>query len=178
MDAFTSNVFGIFISLATFDILENLPEWLWFFDILTFYDEYFEMPEGDPKSAQFEAVGLDSPFFIYNMGTVMLYIAYVTAFVAVTYTFNTLMYKHKCCKKSYRTTESTAFWNLPILIIQENYGVMMLAGLLTLEDVSLFLLLKILLYSLSSRIDGQLLVKLSKQALVLFSVSLSLYTQF
>ena len=51
MDAFTSSVFEVFISLATFDILENLPEFLWFLDVLTFYDEYFEMPEGDPKNA-------------------------------------------------------------------------------------------------------------------------------
>ena len=178
MDAFTSNVFEIFISLATFDILENLPEWLWFIDILTFYDEYFEMPEGEPKSAQFEAVGLDSPFFIYNMGTVMLQISVVSTIMLTAYINRTLMYKHKYFKKRYKKSEGNAFWNGPIIIIQENYGVMMLAGLLTLEDVSLFLLLKILLYSLSSRIDGQLLVKLSKQALVLFSVSQSLSTQF
>ena len=99
MDAFTSNVFEIFISLATFDILENLPEWLWFIDILTFYDEYFEMPEGEPKSAQFEAVGLDSPFFIYNMGTVMLQISFVTIYVLSAYINRRFMYKHKFCKR-------------------------------------------------------------------------------
>ena len=37
--------------LATFDLLENVPEELWFLDLLGLYDEYFEMPEGDPMNA-------------------------------------------------------------------------------------------------------------------------------
>lgn len=102
MDAFTSSVFEVFISLATFDILENLPEFLWFLDVLTFYDEYFEMPEGDPKNAQFEAVGLDSPFFIYNMGTVMIQILVVTTIMLTAYISSTLMYRTKYAKRFHK----------------------------------------------------------------------------
>ena len=51
MDALTATVFEIFIMLATFDLLENVPEELWFLDLLGLYDEYFEMPEGDPMNA-------------------------------------------------------------------------------------------------------------------------------
>ena len=51
MDAFTATVFEIFIMIATFDILENIPEELSFLDILGMYDEYFEMPEGEPMNA-------------------------------------------------------------------------------------------------------------------------------
>lgn len=102
MDAFTSSVFEVFISMATFDILENLPEFLWFLDVLTFYDEYFEMPEGDPKNAQFEAVGLDSPFFIYNMGTVMIQILIVTSIMLTAYISRALMYRSKFFKTRYK----------------------------------------------------------------------------
>ena len=56
------------------------------------------------------------------------------------YISRTLMYRSKFFKKGYKKNEGNAFWNGPIIIIQENYGVMMLAGLLTLEDVSDILL--------------------------------------
>ena len=50
MDALTSTVFEVFIMIATFDILENIPPALEIFDLMGHYDTYFEMPEGEPMN--------------------------------------------------------------------------------------------------------------------------------
>ena len=134
MDAFTSTVFEIFIMIATFDLLENIPEELWYLDLMGLYDEYFEMPEGEPMNPQFEAVGLDSPFFIYNMGTVMLQIILVTVILMLSALYKQCMYRHKWFKKQWKKSGNSAFWNLPIFLVQENFGILTLAGLLTVVD--------------------------------------------
>ena len=137
MDAYTSSVFEVFISLATFDVLENIPDFLSFLDSMKFYDDFFDMPEGEPKNIQFEAVGLDSPFFINNMGTVMVQINVVATVMLSAFIASTLVYKTKYAKRFHKKQNGKAFWNGPIIIIQENYGMIMLAGLLTVTDVSL-----------------------------------------
>ena len=83
-------------------------------------------------------MGLDSPFFIYNMGTVMVQILAIAGIIAASSLWRACMYRHKWFKKRWRGSEGTAFWTGPILLVQENYGILTLAGLLTVVDVSSF----------------------------------------
>ena len=82
---------------------------------------------------------MDSPFFIYNMGTVMVQIIAVTCIIISSSVWGACMYRHKWFKRRWKSSEHAAFWNGPIVIIQENFGVLTLAGLLTVVDVSHFI---------------------------------------
>lgn len=74
--------FGVIMTIASFDVIPTD----------TIYDSYLSLKQDDPGpiSQNFEALGYGSRYFIYNMGTLMIGIAYLPVLVALSYALKTL----------------------------------------------------------------------------------------
>ena len=65
--AISAIMIGKLTKVANFDIIE----------IGDYWEELFEMPEVEALTENFEAVGMETSFFIYNVGTMVISIIYI-----------------------------------------------------------------------------------------------------
>jgi len=121
MPANAGMFFAQMMQIAAFEIIDTKP----------YLDEYLRLEPSDPVNANFEAVGLESVYFLHNLGT--LAVAFVF-FVAVSL-FSALLVL--CTNKKVNHTgeklQQKLFWGALINLVTESYSMLTVSCMINLR---------------------------------------------
>ena len=93
-----------------FRILRRIV-WFEVFEIDEFVSDFMDLEHVDPVSAKFETIGIDSKYFINNMGSFFLILVLDLVLILI---WNLLVPMGKCCKFAKRIRKKLGralFWN-------------------------------------------------------------------
>lgn len=119
----TGNFFAFLTNIAAFDI----------FDIDEYILEYLDLPSVEPASVKFETIGLESQYFMNNLGTftVVLIFKLLLIFLWV------VLYVPSSCSNYVRSKRAKLgnkiFWNSWIMVVNESFVIVALCILITLR---------------------------------------------
>ena len=118
-----SMVFGQLTKVAAFDI----------FEIGDYVDEYFDLAPTDPVNEKFEAVGLETLYFLHNVGSfIFVILAYMS--IMLTYVVLTLLGKFSTTMLRWATKIGEyLFWNSLITVIKESFLILTFCCLILLK---------------------------------------------
>lgn len=128
MPANTGTFFGVLMQIAAFDI----------FEINGYLDEYLNMKPSDPVNEKFETIGLESIYFMNNLGTFTLVLASKLILILVWI----LLYLPASCSRKVRKLRNKfgqrIFWNSWIVAIVESFLIISLCGAISLKYSIIF----------------------------------------
>ena len=110
------------MDIANFDII----------DIGQYYEMLFYMPPGEPISGTFEAVGFETSYFIYNLGSLSITLVVILVAQIGTIVLGCLRHCHMKIMRRWQRLDQMWFWNYPIAIWIESYQIVCVCGLITL----------------------------------------------
>jgi uncharacterized membrane protein len=105
-----------------------------FYDMNNFYDSLFEEVEDKPLSANFEAVGYESQYFLRNYGSAFAFVLVflVYAILAVLISFCCGKRDNKVARKA-RSVAKAYFWNSPIALVNESFLLTLLSAIVNIQ---------------------------------------------
>ena len=114
-------VFKILMDIAAFDILPTD-------DI---FGLVYKVEHTDPLSANFEAMGFESLWLIYNLGTLFLIALSIPIFMALLPAFKLISFYFSCSDKVYEGLKKMLFWNYTIRILTESYTILIIGCMIS-----------------------------------------------
>ena len=116
-----SIVFKIIMNIAAFDILPT--------DYI--YDLIFKVENKEPLSANFEAMGFESLWLIYNLGSLFLISLCIPILIALLPAIKFLSFYSGKGQKIYQRLKQLLFWNLQITLITESYTILIIGCIIS-----------------------------------------------
>ncbi len=100
-----------------------------------YYDAYLDMEQTKPMSLNLDALGYSNLYFVYNMGSSILPIAFLPVKFVMWFLFS--RYKTiKCFNYLSLKLEKYLFWNGTITVINESFSVVIFSAFISLSAVS------------------------------------------
>ena len=93
--------FGYLQSIAAFDV----------FEIGEYVDEYLELVPEDPVNEKFETIGMESKYYINNMGSFFLTLIFEVMMIILYLILVPFAGKSKCIKRRVKNLNKKLFWN-------------------------------------------------------------------
>jgi hypothetical protein len=124
-----SVVFGWIMQIASADLVPTDD----------FYDNYFDMDHTDAVNDNFGALGFNSFFFLYNMGSLIvawLSIPFLTALVLLLRIFKRCFRRSPRLTRWYTSLQRSMFWSYPINVFTESASVIYMCCLINLLNPS------------------------------------------
>jgi hypothetical protein len=124
-----SVVFGVIMQIASADLIPTDD----------FYDNYFDMDHTDAINDNFAAMGFNSMFFLYNMGS--LIVAWLSIPLSTALALFLRLFK-RCFSRSPRLTRwytrlhRSVFWSYPINVFTESASIIYMCCLINLLNPS------------------------------------------
>ena len=101
MPANTGMFFSVLQMIAAFDV----------FEIGEYVDEYLELTPEDPINEKFETIGMESKYYINNMGSFFLTLVFEVLLIIVYLLLVPFASKSKCIKRRVKNLNKKLFWN-------------------------------------------------------------------
>ena len=118
--------FGFIMTIASFDLLPTD----------TFYNEYFpSMAPTTAINANFQAIGFNSMYFNYNIGSLIISFLAFPVLALVTLILKPLR-RFKCCNWLYLQIAGRIYWNSTIKTISSSYTVIVMCVCINTLNVS------------------------------------------
>ena len=121
MPANTGIFFNQLTAIAAFD----------FFEIDGYLNDWFELMPKDPVNEKFETIGVESVYFMNNLGTFVILLAIKVGLVL----FWIILYPFEICSKRIRRRRrrlaGKIFWNSWITVITESFVIVTLCALIS-----------------------------------------------
>lgn len=113
-------VFKKLTKIAAFDI----------FEIGDYVDEYFKLEPTDPVSEKFETIGMESLYFINNVGSfIFIIVMYILAIIAYLLMFS-CGNASQTIKKLRKSLRDKIFWEGLMVMIFESFLIVVFCGLI------------------------------------------------
>jgi len=125
MPASCNFIFSIIFQIAAFDFIETGD----------YFEEYFETAPSEPFNENFEAIGLETTYFIHNMGTLMFTLVALPVILLVLWLTYLLRDSHACFLRVNNFIGGYFRWNSTIRVLMENYGLISLVSMLGLRHL-------------------------------------------
>ena len=116
-----SQVFKVIMHIAAFDILPT--------DYL--FGLIYKVEHTDPLSPNFDAMGFESLWLIYNLGTLFLLGMIVPLLMLSLPLFKFLSFYSEKGEKCYKLLDRWLFWNLPIRVFTESYTILIIGCMIS-----------------------------------------------
>ena len=107
MPANTGMFFSVLQMIAAFDV----------FEIGEYVDEYLELTPEDPINEKFETIGMESKYYINNMGSFFLTLVFEVLLIIVYLLLVPCASKSKCIKRRVKNLNKKLFWNSWIVTV-------------------------------------------------------------
>ena len=107
MPANTGMFFSVLQTIAAFDI----------FEIGEYVDEYLELTPEDPINEKFETIGMESKYYINNIGSFFLTLVFEVLLIVVYLILVPFANKSKCIKRRAKNLNKKLFWNSWIVTV-------------------------------------------------------------
>ena len=107
MPANTGMFFGYLQSIAAFDV----------FEIGEYVDEYLELVPEDPVNEKFETIGMESKYYINNMGSFFLTLVFEVMLIIVYLLLVPFVNKSKFIRRRAKRLSKKLFWNSWIITV-------------------------------------------------------------
>ena len=114
-------VFKIIMNIAAFDILPT--------DYI--YDLIFKVDQKEPLSTKFEAMGFESLWLIYNLGSLLLISLSIPLLMAFLPALKFFSQYSKRVLSSYKRLRKFLFWNFQITVITESYTILIIGSFIS-----------------------------------------------
>jgi len=117
MPAIPTLIFGFFAEITAFDYVE----------VGDYFEKVFDISDSDPIDQNFEALGFETTFFLYNMGS-MLFLLVLTPIILALGGLLQLCDRFESCKKVGQRIDRAWRWSGTIQIIKEMFGLAVLSA--------------------------------------------------
>ena len=94
------------------------------------WEWFFTMSPGTPLNPSLEAVGFDTCYFVYNLGSLFLSIIYIFIKMVTAIILRFFRRKSKKVKAVWRWFNEGAFWATPLALYIESYAALVMAVIL------------------------------------------------
>ena len=121
MPANTGEFFQRLTSIAAFD----------FFEIGDTLNNWLSLDPTDPVNAKFETIGMDSLYFLNNMGTFTIVLSLKIMLVFLHALLTPFANRNKWCKRRRRSLTKRIYWNSWIVVVFESFLISALCILIT-----------------------------------------------
>ena len=104
-----------------------------FFEISEYADAFLKLEQTDPINTSAESLGIDSTYFVNNLGTfyLLLFLNFILAFVWCFVVLLRRCFDGSCLEKAERRLYRELFWNGTTMTIRESFMMVVLCAFIS-----------------------------------------------